>query len=53
MNGRRAVPDVYNDLYYRALERGMDDDSAAWHAEMILQQMAETPELPKGDDDGE
>lgn len=47
MNGRRVVPDVYMSAFSQAKERGQDDDSAAWYAELVLQQMAETPELPK------
>ena len=50
MNGRR-VPDIFQTAYFHAKEMGQDDDSAAWYAEMLLQQMAETPELPKGDED--
>lgn len=48
---RRKVPDLYMDAFAFAKERGQDDDSAAWHAELLLQQMAETPELPKEQDD--
>ena len=50
MNGRR-VPDIFQTAYFHAKERGQDDDSAAWYAEMVQQQMAETPELPKEQDD--
>lgn len=50
---RRKVPDLYQSAYFNAKERGQDDDSAAWHAEMLLQQMAETPELPKEIDDAD
>ncbi len=48
---RRRVPDLYQDFFILAKERGQEDDSAAWFAEMQLQQMAEAPELPKEQDD--
>lgn len=50
---RFKVPDVYMDAFAYAKEHGQDDASAEWYAEMLLQQMAETPELPKENEDGE
>lgn len=50
---RRKVPDFYMDAFAYAKERGQDDDSAAWFAEMQLQHMAETPELPKENEDAD
>ena len=37
---------VYDEAYDYARDHGQSDDSARWHAEMVLQQMRELPELP-------
>ena len=47
----KRVPDLYMDYYIHAKERGQDDDSARWYAEMALQQLAEAPELPHTESD--
>ena len=43
----RRVPDLYMDFYVHAREQGQDEDSAAWYAELQLQQLAESPTLPQ------
>jgi len=48
VNGRR-VPDLFQDFYVHAKEQGQDDDSAAWYAEMKMQELAESPQLPNPD----
>ena len=45
----RRVPDLWADFYIHAREMGQDDDSAAWFAEMQMQQLAESPQLPNPD----
>lgn len=53
MHGHKRVPDVYQTAYFHAKEQGQDDDSARWYAELVQQQMAETPELPKPESDND
>ena len=52
---RRPIPGrVYDEAYDYARQHGHDDNAAQWHAEMVLQQMRDLPELPhKEQDDGQ
>ena len=43
---RHAPQRVYDEAYDYAKEHGVSEDGARWHAEMVLQQMRELPELP-------
>lgn len=53
MTNPKRVPDLFYDLYCHAKERGLDDDAAAWDADLRLQQLAEEPTLPhKEQNDG-
>lgn len=45
----RRVPDLYMDYFIHAREAGQDEDSARWYAEMKMQELAESPQLPNPD----
>lgn len=52
MSRKISVPDrLYQEAYFLAKERGLDDNAAAWQADLVLEQLSQTPELPKEQND--
>lgn len=38
---RKTIRDVHQDVYYDALDKGLSEDAARWHADIAMQQQME------------
>ena len=49
---RMSVPDrLYQEAFYLAKEHGLSDEAAQWEADMTLDRLLQTPDIPKERDD--
>lgn len=44
---RISVPDrLYQEAYYLGKKQGLSDEAASWRADLAIDQLLQTPELP-------